>query len=153
MCEPYNGWRNYETWVFKIYADDCGAWDIYGSWANNFALHFNYGKTIRLLAEDMKAETLEALDCVDIAVGTIFSELLIASVQQIDFNELARAVIGDYCDLAFSKDGESFCHTPPCHICEDEYAREDMTESLEEPHWLLCPQCKAEEESKVFFRR
>lgn len=98
----YNGWRNYETWVVKLWMDN--EQPSYEYWlerveeniksATRHGADSNDAKqdAMNALAEELKSEHEEAMP----EVTGVFSDLLTAAMGEVDWYEIAEAMVNDY---------------------------------------------------------
>jgi hypothetical protein len=82
----YNGWTNYETWNVKLWLDNGG---------------FEYEKSMGTTAFDL-AEYLRDMIYEDMPeIGNnLYSDILTAAIQEVNFREIAEAMIEDNKDDA-----------------------------------------------------
>ena len=100
----YNGWTNYETWAYKLWMDnDRGEYDYWreetqGAWARARAEdHFTRSQAARyVLAEHLKSYAEDNQPPVDGAYG----DLLSASIDRIDWPEIAHSLLDDLAEDA-----------------------------------------------------
>lgn len=89
MCDKYNGWTNYQTWVFNLWYDsafDDDADRIYHSNDTDF-------DAIRELEEYIKEWAEENNPIVDDA--SVWTDLVGHAIGMIDFFEIAEHYIND----------------------------------------------------------
>ena len=91
MCKKYNGWTNYQTWVFNLWFDsefDEAANRIYHSNDTDF-------DAIRELEEYIKDYTDMINPLIDIGDSGPYVDLLTHAIQMIDFFEIAHHYIDE----------------------------------------------------------
>jgi len=89
----YNGWSNYPTWVFKLWIDNDQYLynDIYNYIKQNINKRFIISISIEYLqdiAEDMTQEQYNNK-------GSFTNDLIGYALNQINYNEIAQAIIED----------------------------------------------------------
>ncbi|MBE9594634.1 MAG: hypothetical protein IMF19_14275 [Proteobacteria bacterium] len=95
----YQGWSNYETWAVKLRIDkEQGTQEYYLDMTRLFLR--NPEKGISDLADKLK-ELIEA-EAPDIEAG-MYADLLNAAISEIDFFELAEALIDDVGEIEGDK--------------------------------------------------
>ena len=105
MSDKYNGWTNYQTWVFNLWYDDYFAedaqsiWDQWDSFDNSSELVKAKNQAVNSLAEYMK-DTLEEHDPVARQSANFFTDLITHAIGMIDFHEVA----GHYIDELISEE-------------------------------------------------
>lgn len=102
----YNGWRNYETWCVKLWIDnDEGEhyrWrqEARDAWADG--IHPQYpGQSRRDAARNYLAERLKDAwgDASPDLGSTVWADLLGAALGEVDWHEIATAMLDDEDDL------------------------------------------------------
>ena len=91
---PYNGWFNYETWLFNLWHDDSfsgEAYEYYKASESDSTFTREENATFRL-ADHIKSlcEELYAPD-----ENSFLSDITTASLQEINFHEIAKHYIDD----------------------------------------------------------
>ena len=96
--KTYNGWKNYETWVTKLWMDnDQGSSEYYNELATNTYKHakadtFTKLENARLLIMNTLKDEYE--ENVPQTTG-VYADLLNASLSEIDWYEIAEALLSD----------------------------------------------------------
>jgi hypothetical protein len=99
--KDYNGWSNYETWNYKLWLDnDEGSYNYWQETARQIldnaksSEYFTARQNAETqLAEALKAEIEESNPLKDTA--TTYTDLLNASISEINFHEIAKAILED----------------------------------------------------------
>lgn len=94
--KEYNGWTNYETWAVKLWMDNYdGFWDSSASDAfesaeadDNFTKEEN---AIYSLGESIKSHHEEVMP----EVQGVFADLLNAAMSEVNWHEIAEALIAN----------------------------------------------------------
>lgn len=84
----YNGWTNYETWLYKLWMDNESGISYYVEMVQEQEMD------VYDLSEYLKDEAEEAADSM-IEGCNVFSDLLSASVSRVNFYEIAEAIFED----------------------------------------------------------
>jgi hypothetical protein len=90
MCNEYNGWSNYQTWVFNLWCDglwDTNAEELYDSYDNDF-------DAIRAL-EMLIKEYIEEFRIDHDHSSSVWSDLLGYAIGHVDCFEIAEHYIDD----------------------------------------------------------
>lgn len=100
--KSYNGWTNYETWNVKLWMDNDGSLDFWNE---------QVGEAIRKHGEDAEYNLGEQLkdyhqDNMPEVSGT-YADLLQASLSEVNWCEIAEALIRDYKDEHGVEDEET----------------------------------------------
>ena len=88
MCDKYNGWSNYQTWVFNLWFDDFFTEEAELIYADSN----DANEATHTLAGTMKM-TVEEFSPVDNA--SVYTDLMGHAVGMIDFYEVAEHYIDD----------------------------------------------------------
>ena len=89
--EGYQGWKNYETWVVKLWIDnDQGTQEYYLDMTREFVKDTE--TRIGDLADRLKEEIEGGAPDIE---ASMYSDLMCAALSEIDFYELAEALIED----------------------------------------------------------
>ena len=89
--EGYQGWTNYETWAVKLWIDnDEGTQEYYHDLVREISKNPETG--IAYLADRLKEEIEEQAPKIE---PSMYSDLLGAAISEIDFFELAQALLED----------------------------------------------------------
>lgn len=103
----HNGWRNYETWLVKLWMDNDerahghfrdmaeGAWDV----AEADSIFTRYEDAVCKLADRMKCEHEDSLDDLDPKNG-FWVDLLRAALSEVDWREIAENLLECHQDVA-----------------------------------------------------
>lgn len=84
----YNGWTNYETWLYKLWMDNESGTSFYVEIAQEQDMD------IYDLSEYLKEEAEEAAESM-IDGCNVFSDLLSASISRVNFYEISEAIFED----------------------------------------------------------
>lgn len=90
MCEKYNGWTNYETWLAKLWMDN--DYYVYKDMQAIGEMYKKTGESIFDFSKYIKNTMEESMP--DLR-ASLFSDLLNASFSQIDFYEIAENIYSD----------------------------------------------------------
>ncbi len=104
MSEGYNGWTNYETWVFNLWYDDYfteGATEAYRQACSDFddlddvrsGASSELGHYIHDVANELVNDT---------NLSGVLSDIVTSAINRIDFYEIAEA----YIDTVMVEEGE-----------------------------------------------
>jgi len=98
--ETYNGWTNYETWVFNLHFDDFFA-DVAQEYYDNAEASDTFSKSEQAcfdLADHIK-ETFDqfAEEFMGSQVGP-FADLINAGLSAVNHYQIAKHYIEDYCE-------------------------------------------------------
>ena len=99
----YNGWHNYETWDVKLWLDnDAGSQELQREWAKQareekrdfLKIHPNWPvrEPTGILADIVK-DFIE--ECAPELGASMFSDLLNAAIGEVDWYEIAEAILED----------------------------------------------------------
>ena len=87
----YNGWTNYETWVFKLWIDnDQELYNDVKSWCSR-CYEYKISEKLKKLAEDMTLEFNQSINYSGLA-----SDLIGRALQRINYFEIAEIMVKDY---------------------------------------------------------
>ena len=90
----YNGWTNYETWNYKLWLDnDEKSYNSIQSLVNSVI------ETEREKDQVFKMSELLKMECLDKEPNlkpSFYSDVLSASLKEVNFYEIAEAYINDY---------------------------------------------------------
>ena len=97
--KEYNGWSNYETWVFKLWIDnDQELYNDVKSWCSrcyedniDSSVMFFITEKLKKLAENLALDFNQSINYSGLA-----SDLLGRALQRINYNEIARVILKDY---------------------------------------------------------
>ncbi len=87
MCEKYNGWSNYQTWVFNLWYDDYFsdiAQELYDRHGCTRVTIFNLSEHIKDVADELVPSD-----------ASVSSDLFGHAVGMIDCHEIAQAYIDE----------------------------------------------------------
>lgn len=94
--ERYNGWANYATWAVKLWIDNTEG--SYNYWQEQMREHLrstpDKNKAAYALANQLKHEHEEAAEAWG-AGASVFADILRAGMSEVDWTEIAEAIIGD----------------------------------------------------------
>ena len=85
----YNGWRNYETWVTKLWIDNDQSEEEY--WLEE-AERYSKASDLAERLKDYHQDLMPAL------VG-VYADLLQAACSAVDWYEIAEAIMADVADI------------------------------------------------------
>jgi hypothetical protein len=94
--KTYNGWTNYETWLFNLWHDDCfteEAQECYNDAEADDTFSKEENATIKL-ADSIEAYA-EEFTFMDAPEKGFLADLVTAAMQQINFYEIAEHYIND----------------------------------------------------------
>ena len=100
MADRYNGWRNYETWNLKLWIDNDeglserwveAAREAVDHTAADADSHTRKRNAAAELAEQLETETVEGAP----AAGGFYGDILSAAIREVDYREIAAALIED----------------------------------------------------------
>ena len=87
----YNGWTNFETWVFKLWIDnDQELYNDVKSWCSR-CYEYKIAEKLKKLAEDMTLDFNQSINYSGLA-----SDLLGRALQRINYYEIAEIMAKDY---------------------------------------------------------
>ena len=101
----YNGWTNYETWAVALWLDNDAATHNY--WREEAARHVQEAADCEMVQKDVwtaadaarfnLAEQLndEMTDASPLEDPSVYSDLLQAALDEVDWKEIAENMIGD----------------------------------------------------------
>lgn len=101
-AKTYNGWKNYETWVTKLWLDnEEGTQELQREWAEVAVTrepphegYWTQEETTRFtLAEIVKEFVEDNNPLADTA--TMYSDLMRAAIQEVDFQEIADNILSN----------------------------------------------------------
>ena len=91
--KTYNGWRNYETWAVALWLDnEQGAQEYWQEVTECIAKEGDSDDQAHVLAEQLQSEVEELkpdLGC------SLYSDLLTASLSEIDWHEIAHSYLDE----------------------------------------------------------
>ena len=91
----YNGWTNYETWNVKLWLDnDEGTYDETQHMARGARDELELADELKSYVEDMMPDL----------GASMFSDLLGAAMQEVNWQEIAAAYIEDYAEEEEAED-------------------------------------------------
>lgn len=107
--QKYNGWTNYETWAVKLWMDnEVGsyhywneaaqeAWNESGPESPNQFIPTHEGNAQAVLAQRLKEEhdTQSEHPVFKAADGSVYADLLNAALSEVDWHEIASALLED----------------------------------------------------------
>ena len=106
MDKQYNGWSNYETWCVNLWLENeepsYRYWRdqarLYAAYAPDSSLVWNEDYSIRDAARRMLADQLKAkvTDQSPLGKPAVFSDLLQAALDEVDWDEIAQHWLADY---------------------------------------------------------
>ena len=107
----YNGWTNYETWAVKLWLDnEEGTYDYWRERSREILLDPRQSDVLTIeqtarydLADELKQDHEEAAP----AVSGVFADLLNAALSEVDWSEIAEAMLEDMRD-DMRANGETF---------------------------------------------
>lgn len=80
----YNGWKNYETWVIKLWIDnDQGSYNHFRELAKTEGRAYELGQLIQEEIEEMNP----------IEGASLFSDLMTAALSEVDWREIAESLL------------------------------------------------------------
>ena len=91
LNKKYNGWTNYETWLVKLWIDNEYAW--YQEWKDRASRRTK--EESYELAKEIKDWLGELQDEAELTTG-LFADLINAAICEVDFDEIAEALLEDY---------------------------------------------------------
>lgn len=93
----YSGWTNYETWNVKLWMDnDQDAQEAWHDSATTLRAMYAQKEAILILAEQLEVHySHEAGYWLESAPPCCFSDLLLASLRQVNWREIAEHVLED----------------------------------------------------------
>ena len=100
----YNGWTNYETWIWKLWLDnDQGsqeywaerAQDAYNDAVPDFDWETKESRAVYDLAEWLQSEADESAESFMADQSGPFADLLNAAIGRIEWREIAQSLIDD----------------------------------------------------------
>jgi len=99
MCQEYNGWSNYQTWVTSLWMDnDEGSYSYWVEQAED-------AESVRDLADRMQSEHETAMYDL-VGVTGVFSDLLGHAVEMVDWYEIAQHYFEEYHEEENDSDNE-----------------------------------------------
>ena len=100
----YNGWTNYETWAVKLWMDSEERWrdETYFVWNNTadkspYPYMSHKDNALHELSETLKNEYDNQSDhpVFKAAEGTVYADLLNAALSEVNWHEIAEALMED----------------------------------------------------------
>ena len=89
--KTYNGWKNYETWCVKLWLDnDQGTYDLQQEWAEQEKGTSNPAFGVMILVKEFVEECNPLAD-----QASLFTDLLGAALSEVDWHEIAEAILSD----------------------------------------------------------
>ena len=92
MCEKYNGWSNYQTWVTSLWMDNEEG--SYSYWVERT----EEAESIRELADTMEQEHEDMMESLELPTTGVFADLLGHANGMIDWREIAEHYWEEYHD-------------------------------------------------------
>ena len=83
----YNGWSNYETWNFKLWLDNDEE-----SYNRTLRLVKDCGKDVGTLAHNLRYLATEEAPEIQ---ASFYSDVMMASVREVDYYEVAKSLLED----------------------------------------------------------
>jgi hypothetical protein len=90
--ERHNGWANYETWACVLWFEEDGLYDELVGLAKELLTTHDEDDALYELMKTMESDVEEMVP--DIPPG-LYSDIMRAGIQRIDYYEIARHIIDD----------------------------------------------------------
>lgn len=87
----YNGYSNYQTWVYKLWLDNEG--DVLEAYATTIQRAINQNNP-KILSNYLSSILNDQIDSV--SIGGVLLDLLLSASEEIDFLEIAEVILVDY---------------------------------------------------------